>query len=255
MVDAVSRRPRVVVMKTGDKLPELAEVAGDFEDWIRTGLVLPAAAYTVVAVHRGEPLPTPDRVDAVVITGSAAMVTDGSDWIETSAVWLRNVVNRHRPVLGICFGHQLLAYAMGGEVGDNGNGIEVGTVTVRLQSAAQTDTLFSKLPGTLGLHASHRQAVLKLPPMAIRLASSALDPHHAFRIGEQAWGVQFHPEFNADITQAYMAFYRRRESEHQTSGAPMPIQRAYDTPYGTALLRRFGHRVRIDHRSRSTQAN
>lgn len=249
MVDPSHRQAHVVILKTGDKLAQLAHVRGDFEDWLCTGMGLARAACRVIAVHRQQPLPPPDAVGGVVVTGSAAMVTDHSDWIESSARWLRTVVAAQTPVLGVCFGHQLLAYAMGGEVAENSNGIEVGTVTVRLQSAAQTDTLFSKLPQTLGLHASHRQAVLKLPPGAVRLACSDLDPHHAFRVGKRAWGVQFHPEFSAGITDAYMAFYRRRESGSERSGAPMPRQKTYDTPYGTEILRRFAQQVHAHGRS------
>lgn len=236
----------VAILKTGDKLPALSHVPGDFEDWIGARMGLRPAQTRVIAVHRGMPLPNLTDVRAVVITGSAAMVTDHSDWIEQSAQWLGYAVALGLPVLGICFGHQLLAYALGGEVGDNSNGVEVGTVAVQLQSAAQTDTLFSGLPETVHVHASHGQSVWKLPPAAYLLASSDRDPHHAFRVGPVAWGVQFHPEFSGAVTAAYAGFYRRRDAGKNISGASRSIQPCYETPYGDRLLRRFA-RVVAEH--------
>lgn len=241
MVD--DRRPRLVILKTGDKLPELADVPGDFEHWIAAGMGVKDEDIEVVAVHRGQALPARGAVAGVVITGSAAMVTDHSDWIEASAAWLRALVNAGVPVLGICFGHQLLAYAMGGDVDDNPNGIEVGTIKVGLQYAAQHDRLFSKLPRDLDLHASHRQSVLALPPDAVLLASSALDPHHAFRIGSCAWGVQFHPEFTGAITRSYIAFYQHRATGITRSGTLASNPRSVDTPFGTEVLCRFAQVV------------
>lgn len=233
----------VIILKTGEKLPELATVPGDFEDWIRIGMGLGVHQCRVIAVHRGESLPPVSAAHGVVVTGSAAMVTDHSDWIERSARWLRDIVAEGIPVLGICFGHQLLAYGMGGEVGDNSNGIEVGTVTLQLQSAAQNDTLFSSLPQTLSVHASHKQSVRKLPPGAQWLASSELDPHHGFRIGECAWGLQFHPEFTGAITREYVAYYRRRESGNKRSGTFESKKKCDDTPFGDEFLRRFAQVV------------
>lgn len=233
----------VAILKTGTKLARLDYVDGDFEDWIMRGMGVEAAQCKVIAVQHGESLPSLDRIGAIVVTGSAAMVTDHGDWIERSAHWLREAVARRMPVLGICFGHQLLAYAMGGVVGDNCNGIEVGTVTVRLQSEAQNDTLFADLPQTLSLHASHRQSVLQLPPAARLLASSDHDPHHAFRIGDCAWGVQFHPEFTAEITRNYVAYYRDREHGNNRSGTSLSTHNCSDTPFGDVVLRRFAQVV------------
>lgn len=233
----------VMILKTGDKLPELKYVAGDFHDWIIAGMGLRPAQCQVVSVHRGQSLPPLHGIGAIVITGSAAMVTDHSDWIERSADWLREAVALDIPVLGICFGHQLLAYALGGDVSDNPNGIEVGTVAVRLQSAAQDDNLFRELPQTLQLHASHAQSVLTLPPTACLLASSERDPHHAFRVGDRAWGLQFHPEFTAEITRNYVAYYRRREAGKKRSGTLLSTETSHDTRFGDVVLRRFAQVV------------
>jgi GMP synthase (glutamine-hydrolysing) len=200
----------LLIIKPGQKLPTLAHVPGDFDSWILQGMGPPAVATQVVRVHEGEPLPDAALVRAVVISGSGAMVTDGSGWIEATAAWLRGAAERGLPMLGICFGHQLLAHALGGCVDDNPNGIEVGTVQVDWMPEARGDWLFEGLSGQSLVQASHRQSVLALPPGARWLARSLLERHHAFAWGDHVWGVQFHPEFSPDIVRQYVDYYAER---------------------------------------------
>ena len=86
----------------------------------------------------------------VIVTGSGAMVTDRADWSERSADWLRDAAHDGMSLLGICYGHQLLAHALGGEVGDNPAGREIGHGALELHAAAASDDpLFSGLPLTV----------------------------------------------------------------------------------------------------------
>lgn len=232
----------LVIVQPGQKLQTLGDVTGDFADWMLAGMGLAADRARIVLPHLGEALPRPDAVSAVLVTGSSAMVTDPDPWIEASAAWLRELVRREVPVLGICFGHQLLAHALGGEVRDNPNGIEVGTVTTRLTPQAAADPLFSGLPAQVAVQASHRQSVLRLPEGAVRLAASAQDPNHAFRWGERAWGVQFHPEFDCRIVRGYADYYRPRLPA-QGMDADTVIGEARETPEPPQLLRAFAHQL------------
>jgi GMP synthase (glutamine-hydrolysing) len=125
----------------------------------------------------------------VVITGSHAMVTGHREWSERTARWLRGAVERGIPTLGICYGHQLLAYALGGEVGDNPNGLEAGAVDVHLNGAVQDDALFAGFPSPITGYVGHHQSVLRLPPGARRLASSAMDANQIFVMGECLGGA------------------------------------------------------------------
>jgi GMP synthase (glutamine-hydrolysing) len=230
--------PRLIIVQPGQKLPDLAEVDGDFADWMLAGMGWTRADTTVVKPHLDEPLPDPERVRAALVTGSSAMVTDGDPWIEASAEWLRVLVGLGVPVLGICFGHQLLAQALGGLVHDYPNGVEIGTVTSRLTQAATADPLFAGLSSPLQVQASHRQAVIELPDGALRLAASEQDPNHAFRYGGKAWGIQFHPEFDQAITRAYVEYYR---ADLEASGLSVEtrLARVEDLNLPTQLLRRF----------------
>lgn len=230
--------PRLLVIKTGATLPSLRAAQGDFEDWVILGLGLPSDRVAVADVRVDAPLPAPRDVAGVVITGSHSMVTDHEPWSECTAAWLRAAVAQHTPVLGICYGHQLLAYALGGEVGDNPRGTETGTVDVYLTEAGAVDRLLGGLANPLRVHVSHQQTVRKLPIGARPLAWSDRDEHQAFVIGDNVWGVQFHPEFNAAAVRAYT------EDDHEVLRAagqdPDRISaQIEETIYGPEILRRF----------------
>jgi GMP synthase (glutamine-hydrolysing) len=228
----------ILIVKVGGTLPALAGAQGDFEDWIRRGLGPAGVRAGVVDVRRGEDLPAPGGLDGVVVSGSHASVTDREGWSEVTAGWLAGVVALGVPVLGICYGHQLLAHALGGRVADNPNGLEFGTVAVHLAEEAGEDALLGGVPNPLPAQVCHRQSVLRLPPGAVRLATSALDGCQAFRVADSAWGVQFHPEFNGAAVRAYVDEYR----EELAAGGQDPdaIRRGVaETPQAAGLLRRF----------------
>jgi GMP synthase (glutamine-hydrolysing) len=192
----------LLILKAGSAREEIP-VAGDFEDWIRAGLGVSPEAVRVAEVTSAAPLPAPAEIAAAVITGSRGNVTDRAPWLEPAAEWIRALQAAEVPVLGICFGHQLIAHALGGEVDWNPAGYEIGTVDVEKLAAAEGDPLLGDLPRTFPAHQAHRQSVWRLPEGAVRLACSAGDPVQAFRAGS-AWGVQFHPEFTEEIARAYV---------------------------------------------------
>jgi len=233
-----SRVSDFVILKTGTTLPELRARRGDYEDWLLSGLGIPAERARVVAAHEGEVLPPPGGPAAVVVTGSSSMVSEREPWSEAAGAWLRDVVAADTPVLGICYGHQLLAHALGGVVAPNPRGREMGTVRLRLLAEAREDPLLGGLSEPVRVQATHVETVLELPSGARRLAETRLDANHAFAVGDRAWGVQFHPEFDADVMRAYLA--SRREILRAEGIDPERIERGVEeTAQGRALLRRF----------------
>lgn len=226
----------ILIVKTGSTLPALRH-QGDFEDWIQAALA--PAPVAVVDVEQGQPLPRPKQPRAVIVTGSPAMVSQRLAWSERTAAWLAQAVDAGTPVLGICYGHQLLAHALGGRAGPNPHGREIGTVTVELDTAtARTDPLFGDLPAAFAAHVTHEESALELPAAAVRLAYNGHERHHAFRVGSCAWGVQFHPEFDAEITRGYI--FHRRHVLYREHLAALDILRAVtETPVATAILSRF----------------
>jgi GMP synthase (glutamine-hydrolysing) len=228
----------VLIIKAGSTLPAIAERRGDFEDWIRMGMALEPDEVSVVDVTAGDPLPAPDACSAAVVTGSHGMVTDRAEWSERSAEWLSRAQRDGVPVLGICYGHQLLAHALGGEIADNPRGLEYGTVETALERPASDDSLLRGLPIKLSVQTGHTQAVIRLPKGAVLLAQSARDSCHAFRFGDAAWGVQFHPEFDADIMREYLGHTRDR-LEKAGLDVDALLSKVQSTDISAAILQRF----------------
>ncbi|MCF8074884.1 MAG: glutamine amidotransferase [Desulfotignum sp.] len=231
-------KPTILIVKTGDTFDDLIRSFGDFDDWIREGLGVGEDQVRSVNAPAFEVLPDPGTFSGVVIAGSHAMVTQNLDWSLKVEEWLAPVVTAGIPVLGICYGHQLLAKAMGGKVDFHPKGLEIGTASITLTADALSDPLFQGLPPIFNAHTCHSQTVLTLPPGAVHLAKNAHDPHHAFRLGRAAWGVQFHPEY----THAIMAGYIRNMSPLlQALGRdPAQIQqKVTDSPEAAQMLTRF----------------
>jgi len=226
-----------LILETGRPLPSLKR-HGDFPHWIRVAAGLRRDAAVVCRVAEGEVLPRREGFAGVLITGSGAMVTERRDWSERSADWLRDALGAGLPAFGICYGHQLLAHALGGEVGDNPAGREMGTVAVERHAEAQDDALFGHLPARFRAQATHMQTVLRPPSQAAVLASSAQDRCQAMRLGERAWSVQFHPEFSVTHMRGYI--HARADALRQEQRCPHSLAReASATPASRALLRRF----------------
>ena len=150
----------------------------------------------------------------------------------------KQVVAAEIPLLGICYGHQLLGRAMGGQVDYHPQGKEVGTFDVRLRTESREDPLFSGLPPQFPVHATHSQSVLTLPPGAVLLAENDFDPHHAFRLGPCAWGVQFHPEYDSRIMRDYIQ--AQANSLVDTGRNPESLLGAVrETPAANSILKKF----------------
>lgn len=229
--------PPFLVLQTGRPVPSMRR-HGSFAHWIRVAAGLRPDDVVVVDVEHGEDLPECEGFAGAIVTGSAAMVPDRHAWSERSAEWLREAAQAGLPLFGICYGHQLIAHALGGEVGYNPGGREIGTVQVDLLPAAAQDPLFAGLPGHFAAQATHLQSVLRLPEGAILLASSRQDPVHAFRWGDNAWGVQFHPEFSTTHMRGYIR--ARAEAMADEGGCGKQLAGAVGaTPHARRVLRRF----------------
>ena len=237
-------RERFLVLKTGSTVAANRHL-GDFEDWIARGLGAPVE---VVRAEQNEPLPIAHDYAGVVVTGSPASVTERAPWMLATGRWMADAVANDVPLFGICFGHQLLAEALGGRVVRNPLGREIGTQRIRLLETARTDLLFGALSDEAHLAAqtSHSDTVEVLPPGAVCLADSPLDRCHAFRarVDRRAWGVQFHPEFDGAVTRGYIV---ERAHAMRTEGLDPDARLAgvTETPRAAALLSVFADLARL----------
>jgi GMP synthase (glutamine-hydrolysing) len=228
----------LVIIRTGRAPDVISARHGDFPRWFQLGLRLRPPHVQVVDAEAGDRLPDPRDIAGAVLTGSASMVTERLPWSERTAGWIRNAMDVDLPLLGVCYGHQLISHALGGRVDYLPGGREMGTVALTLRGRVDDDPLAASLPETFAAHATHEQSVLELPRGAVSLAGSPRDPHHLVRYGRHAVSTQFHPEFSAEVMRAYI---RRRHDVLDGEGlAPAQMLAAVvATPHATGLLRGF----------------
>jgi GMP synthase (glutamine-hydrolysing) len=227
---------RITILVAGSTVPAVAARRGDFDRWIRerTGDAW-AGAWTSVDVRGDAPLPGPGDADAFVITGSSSSVTERAPWMLRAEGLVREIVRARTPLFGICFGHQMIAQALGGEVTRNPLGREMGTVRV---DRVADDPIFSGLPRAFDVQATHVDSVARLPEGARLLATTSLDPIAAFAIGSLVKAVQFHPEFDADIIRGYLT--ARAEILRGEGRDPEALlARVHDGTRGRDILRNF----------------
>ena len=231
-----------LVLETGRPVPSMRRYGG-FPHWIRTAAGLARGELDAVDVQSGDVPPSHRDYAGVVVTGSGAMVSDREPWSERAADWLRDAAHDGAHVFGICYGHQLLAHALGGEVGDNPAGREMGTIELETVPEAAADPLFRGLPGRFPAQATHLQSVLRMPQGATLLARSGGDACHAFRWGGSAWGVQFHPEFSTTHMRGYV--HARRDALAREGRDPARMVAAVSAaPHARRVLRRFVRHAR-----------
>ena len=206
---------------------------GDYEVWFRhacAGL----AELTPVELHAGERPPSWRGFDAVLMTGSPLSVVEPVAWMERAADAMLEAAERV-PVLGVCFGHQLLAWRLGARVVKNPRGRELGTQPVRLTAAGRADPLFRGLPALVEVQETHEDVVEAPPPGATLLAENDFCAVQAFAWGPRIRGVQFHPEMNAASIR-----YAIRAEQRLEAGAREALDAgARDTPWGALLLQNF----------------
>jgi GMP synthase (glutamine-hydrolysing) len=232
-----------LILEAGRPLDPLRR-HGSFGHWIRVAAGLHGRECRPVDVIGGESLPKDASGYAgVLISGSGAMVTERHDWSERSAEWLRAAAHEGTPLFGICYGHQLLAHALGGAVDYNPQGREMGTVDVQLHDDAAHDPLFAGLGSRFDAQATHRQSVLEPPPKATVLGRSVKDACQAFRWGESVWGVQFHPEFSTELMRSYI--HARADALTSEGSCPRKLlQGVRPAPQARRVLRRFVRHAR-----------
>ncbi len=222
----------------------------DVEGPARIADALAAAGVTVDVVRPdlGDALPDRiDGIDALVVMGGpmSARSDDGFPSRQEELALLRAAITAQVPVLGVCLGAQLLAAAGGGAV-HAGHGPEIGWAPITLLPAAATDRLFAGFGGPVDVLHWHGETY-DLPPGATHLACSAAYEQQAFRVGERAWGLQFHLEVDAAEVDRFVDAFP--DDAAQAPGGAVALrdatERALDElgPRRDALLARFASLV------------
>ncbi|MCO4762468.1 MAG: type 1 glutamine amidotransferase [Myxococcales bacterium] len=217
-------RPIVTVLRCDD-VPEPDKTRhGDTHERMLAHLEKAAAMaeleleLRVIDVRGGE-LPAPDDPSALfVTTGSATNPDNKEPWVLAFRDWLAANLGPKRPIYGVCFGHQLVAYALGGTTGRHPDGWEIGNVSIRQtfslpSGGAASGAPFEPLPdgpaADVGIIMSHQDEVTTQPPGAIPWMTGSFCLDQGYVIPGVAVTLQGHPEFEAE--QASDIYRRRRE--------------------------------------------
>jgi GMP synthase-like glutamine amidotransferase len=177
----------------------------------------------------------PDDVlayDGIVITGSPASVNDDAAWIRRLEQLVRELHAQQRPMLGICFGHQVIAKALGGQVSASPAGLRVGTVTSLLPQHAPW---MQPPQPVMTLYAAQEEHVVALPPGAVALGGDAVCPVTFYAIGRHVFATQCHPEFYPEFMQDLLLAL----PEHMTPEAQLRGCAQVQEPVDSALMRRW----------------
>jgi GMP synthase (glutamine-hydrolysing) len=244
-----SAKTELIVIRAGDPAAPVAASHGQFSDFIKSRV---GDAWTgewrehdVRDKPDGTPneMPQLSRAAGLIVTGSSSSVTEQAPWMKTTGAFLKRAIEEGVPVLGICFGHQLIADAFGGRVEKNPRGREMGTVRldVKVSALDLKEPLFVGCPDQFPVQATHVDTVVELPTEAVLLATTALEPHAAFALGDRTRCVQFHPEFDAAIMRDYVLARAQIIDAEGLSSARI-LQSVQPAPFAERLLRSFVER-------------
>jgi len=173
---------------------------------------------------------SPDECDGWVVTGSRYSVYDRMPWLDRLHGFVRDIRTAGAPYLGICFGHQLLAHAVGGRTTKADVGWGVG--------AHDMKTGVDGLPDSLRLLYLHQDQVVEVPDGGVVLASADHCPVAALQVDEQMLGIQAHPEFSADYLAALLHAREERIGQDVVDAALRSLDAPRDEAVVAGWLRR-----------------
>ena len=193
-----------------DDVPErFKHIAGGYRDMFEALLAphIPDLTLTWFETCKGEVPAAPDACDAYVCTGSRYSVYDNLEWIETLKRFVQQLHEAGKPFVGVCFGHQVLAQALGGEVSKSDFGWGIG---VHEMHVLKPEPWMDPQQKDCRLQYMHADQVQRMPEGSALLASAAHCPVAMFRVGETMLGIEGHPEFPAAYEEALLLARRER---------------------------------------------
>lgn len=215
------------LLQCDDVAPELRGTHGNYPEMFETLFkrLDPKLEFRVWRCLDGEIPDDIEAVDAWLTTGSKFGVNDDLTWIRDLEAFIRRLWEAGKPLVGICFGHQLIARALGGEVVKSPRGWGVGLSFNRVTDRAEWMT---PPRATLDLVVSHQDQVERLPPETRVLAGSDFCPYYLMQVGEHFLGVQGHPEFSPAYSRDLMALRRSVVGDQRVREGEASLDSAVD---------------------------
>lgn len=176
--------------------------------------------------------------DGIIVSGSSSMLDENRPWMLAAIELIQKALKQEVPLLGVCFGHQLLGKACGAAVGPNPNGRRLGTRTVNIKDTG--NPLLKGLPQKLDVFVSHRDVILENNANFKVLGTAAHDQFQIIHAGKNAWGVQFHPEWHTSIMECYLADRREiLDNELGPKSAELEIRNLKDCTLAAQIIVNF----------------
>ena len=166
-----------------------------------------------------------DDYDGYLITGSAFGVYDDAPFIPKLMAFIREIFAADKPLVGICFGHQIVAHTLGGHAAKFDGGWGIGTMPINMVGKA--GWIPTNIDQIELIHV-HQDQVISLPPEAVRLAQSDFCLNAAFAIGNQVFAIQGHPEFTPSYTNALIDIREEKIGKERAATARISLQKPHD---------------------------
>lgn len=199
----MSIEKQILIVKTGSTNPEAAQQFGDYDERFVHMLAEAGVTSKVVSPFDGDSLPeSASQYAGIIVPGSRLHVSDDLPWMRETAEWLFTQADKGIPVLGVCFGFQLLAHYGGGKVVPNDKGVEFGSHEVHLSEEGQQEKLFEGIDSTFIAQQYHYDSVEYAPEGSICLAKNDHTACQGARFSENIIGIQWHPEITSEFVEA-----------------------------------------------------
>ena len=189
------------IISCGPGLSAINAKHGRSSEWVRDIARNKISNIKIVNIYEGD-FPSYRSNDVWVITGSRYSVYDKIDWIKSFTKHIKTGVQNKVPMLGICFGHQILCNALGADVVNNQAGWEIGSSRVQLTEKGKNSRLFKGINSNFTVYQSHHDVVDNVPSNIEVLAINQYGIQ-SFSYSNYIFGVQFHPEFSFNVMKAY----------------------------------------------------
>jgi GMP synthase-like glutamine amidotransferase len=223
---------RIGILETGKPPGELLARFGSYPGMFAE-LLGPGFEVVSYDVEAGVLPPSPDAHEAYLVTGSPAGVYDDLPWMAPLTEFLRAVKGKAK-LVGVCFGHQIMAEAFGGKVEKSQRGWGVGLQTLEVCGAAP----FLGGERHVSIPASHQDQIVVQPPNSRVIAANAFSPFGVLAYEDQpALSMQFHPEFTPEFAKALIE--RRRKDLPDPEAAKASLNQSNDREAVAGWIRRF----------------